>query len=130
MNTTSCKSRTKSVVAGVGFAAATLPAILFSGTGTANAEAAVVPFSDALGVSVHVVSVGPSPSSGWCQYTAEPAFVPPGVLPPLPVYDVPFYLQANAVHKLWFPGIQTGTIWNVDVECEHGGDSFNIPVKY
>jgi hypothetical protein len=26
----------------------------------------------------------------------------------LPVYKVPFYLQANETHNLWFPGIQTG----------------------
>ncbi len=111
-------------------AAATVPAILFAGAGTAQAEANVVPFTDALGVSVHVVSVGPSPSSGWCRYTATPAVVPPGVLPPLPVYDLPFYLQANAVHKLWFPGIQTSTTWDVDVECDNGGDTYNLPVVY
>lgn len=128
MNTT--KSRKTSVVATLGLAAASMPAMLFAGAGSAQAEAQVVPFTDALGVSVHVVSVGPSPSSGWCSYTATPGIVPAGVLPPLPVYDIPFYLQANAIHKLWFPGLQTGTTWDVDVECEHGGNSYNIPVVY
>ena len=54
----------------------------------------------------------------------------PGVLPPLPVYNVPFYLQENAIHKLWFPGIQTGTTWDVDVNCPFGGDTGVIQVKY
>jgi hypothetical protein len=45
---------------------------------------------------------------------------------PLPVYDVPFYLQANQTTKLWFPGIQTGTTWKAKVECPVGGvDYFN-----
>ena len=125
-------SRKKSVIASVGAAVATaaIPAFLFAGTGTAQAETNVVPFSDALGVSVHVISEGPLPSSGLCTYTATPAIVPPGVLPPLPVYDVPFILQENAIHKLWFPGIQTGTTWNVDVDCASGGDAGVIQVKY
>ena len=130
MNTT--QPRKKSVIAAVGaaVAAAAAPAVLFAGAGTAQAETQVVPFSDALGVSVHVVSVGPLPSSGVCTYTATPAIVPPGVLPPLPVYDVPFYLQQNTIHKLWFPGIQTGTTWDVDVNCPFGGDAGVVQVKY
>lgn len=118
-------NRKKSVTAAVGaaLAAAAVPAALLAGAESAQAQTHVVPHTDALGVSVHVVSVGPSPSSGWCSYTATPAIVPPGVLPPLPVYDVPFYLQENAVHKLWFPGIQTGTTWDVDVDCPGGVDT-------
>jgi hypothetical protein len=124
--------RKKSVIAALGAAVAAVaaPAALFAGAGTAQAETQVVPFSDALGVSVHVVSVGPTPSSGWCSYTATPAIVPPGVWPPLPVYDVPFYLQENTIHKLWFPGIQTGTTWDVTVDCPSGMNSPTIPVKY
>ena len=130
MNTIHPRKKSVTAVLGAAIAAAAAPAVLFTGAGAAQAETQVVPFSDALGVSVHVVSVGPSPSSGWCSYTATPAIVPPGVLPPLPVYNVPFYLQENAIHKLWFPGIQTGTTWDVDVNCPFGGDTGVIQVKY
>ncbi|MGH3677439.1 MAG: hypothetical protein ACRDU5_17215 [Mycobacterium sp.] len=122
MNTINRKKSVAAIIGGA-IAAAAVPAALLANAGTAQAETQVVPFTDALGVSVHVVSVGPLPSSGWCSYTAKPAIVPPGVLPPLPVYNVPFYLQENAVHKLWFPGIQTGTTWDVDVNCASGGDT-------
>jgi hypothetical protein len=122
MSTTN--KRKKLITAALGAAAAAaVPAALFFGAGTAQAETAVVPFSDALGVSVHVISVGPTPSSGLCTYTATPGIVPPGVLPPLPVYNVPFVLQENAVHKLWFPGVQSGTTWDVKVDCPGGVDS-------
>ncbi|WP_158240392.1 hypothetical protein [Mycobacterium hubeiense] len=40
----------------------------------------------------------------------------------VPVH-VSFYLQPYQQHKLWFPGIQTGTTWSVDVRCEKGQDS-------
>ena len=33
------------------------------------------------------------------------------------------------MHKLWFPGIQTGTTWDVDVECDHGGDTLLRPAS-
>jgi hypothetical protein len=62
-------------------------------------------------------------SHGWCTYTATPAVVPPGVLPPLPVYNVPFYLEKSQNYRLWFPGIQTGTKWDVNVHCPNGTDS-------
>lgn len=115
-------SRNKSVTAALGAAAAVAaPALLFPGAGTAQAETYVQPRSDALGVEVLVVSVDPTPSSGWCTYTAVPAVVPPGVLPPLPVYNLPFHLQEGGIHKLWFPGIQTGTTWNVNVNCPDAG---------
>ncbi len=42
-------------------------------------------------------------SEGVCLYSAEPWFGWQTVKP-LPVYKVPFYLQANQSHNLWFPG--------------------------
>lgn len=130
MSTTT--NRKKSVIAALGAAVAAVaaPAALFLGAGTAQAETSVVPFTDALGVTVHVVSGGASPSSGLCTYTATPAIVPNGVLPPLPVHNVPFILQENGIHKLWFPGIQTGTTWDVTVRCPDGVDSPTVQRIY
>jgi hypothetical protein len=119
-------TRKKSVLAAVGAAAAAaaIPAILFAGAGTAQAETFVSPISDAFGVTVFVGSNAWDPSSGWCTYTA----VPNG--PGVPVYGLPFYLQEGATHKLWFPGIQTGTTWNVTVDCPNGTDSPTQQVVY
>ena len=46
---------------------------------------------------------------------------------PLPVYKVPFLLQANQSHNLWFPGIQTGTTWKAKVECPSAALTISIP---
>lgn len=81
MNTIHPRKKSVTAVLGAAIAAAAAPAVLFTGAGTAQAETQVVPFTDALGVSVHVVSVGPLPSSGWCSYTATPAIVPPAFFP-------------------------------------------------
>jgi hypothetical protein len=125
-------STIKSVTAIIGSAvgAAATSALLF-GAGTAQASVVVDPSPDALGVSVNVQSVGgPSASSGWCKYTAKPWIVPVGVIPPLPVYDVPFYLEKNQNFKLWFPGVQTNTKWDVDVVCENGANTYNLHPVY
>jgi hypothetical protein len=126
--------RTKAVTAALGAAAAAAmaPAFLFGSAGTAQAQTSVVPFTDALGVSVHIVSTGGAPSSGWCTYTAVPVpgTTPVPFLPPLPVYGLPFVLQENGIHKLWFPGIQTGTKWDVSVQCPGGVDSPTQQVFY
>ncbi len=107
--------RKKSVIAGVAaaVAATAAPAFLFAGAGTAQAGTWVNTNTDALGVTVHVHSFGGS--SGWCTYSASP--IGPGI----PVYGVPFYLQPNGIHDLWFPGIQSGTTWNVDIHCPAAG---------
>lgn len=113
-------------------AAIAAPAVLFAGTATAQAGTSVSPTSDALGVTVKITSTGApaNKSSGLCFYTATPASVPFGVLPPLPVYDVPFVLQENTPYNLWFPGIQTGTTWDVAVKCQNGADSPTIQKIY
>jgi len=115
MSTT--QSRKKSIIATVGAAVATaaLPAFLFTGAGTAQAATLVTPESDALGVTVSVLSVT---QWGWCSYTAVPIAWP--TVKPLPVYNVPFHMEQNLNHQLWFPGIQTGTTWDVTVKCDHG----------
>src|SRR3954464_14852208 len=105
-------------------AAATLvaSALLCLSTGTAHAASTLDTTSDAFGVTVKISSTG---SEGLCLYTAEPWFGWTTVKP-LPVYKVPFHLQANQAHDLWFPGIQTGTTWKAKVECAVGGvDYFN-----
>jgi len=124
MNTTTNK-RNK-IIASLGAAAAAVaaPAMLFLGAGTAQAASTLNTSSDALGVTVEITSNG---SEGLCFYTAEPWFGWTGVKP-LPVYRVPFYLQANQTHKLWFPGIQTGTTWKAKVECPVGGTDYFAPV--
>ena len=128
MNTTN--NRKKSVLAGVGaaVAGAAVPALLFAGAGTAQGATKVQTTTDALGVSVEITSTGNwgSQSSGWCFYTATPN--PPGA--GVPVYKLPFYLQPGGTHKLWFPGIQTGTKWNITVECEHGINSPTVQKIY
>jgi hypothetical protein len=111
----------KSAIAGVG-AAMAATALLTAGAGIAQAASTLDTASDALGVSVEIHSTG---SEGLCFYSAEPWFGWQTVKP-LPVYKVPFYLQANETHKLWFPGVQTGTTWKAKVECPVGGvDYFN-----
>src|ERR1700754_4491552 len=91
------------VTAIVAAAAVAVPAMLFAGTGTAEASASLHTASDSLGVTGEVHSTG---SEGLCFYIAEPCFGWQTVKP-LPVYKVPFYLQANQTYNLWFPGIQT-----------------------
>ncbi len=122
MNTT--KNRKKSITAALGAAAATLaaPAMLFLGTGTAQAATIVTPESNALGVTVSIFS---DTQWGWCSYTATPAY---GwkTLKPLPVYNVPFHMLKNVNHQMWLPGIQTGTTWNVTVKCNNDGDPDTI----
>jgi hypothetical protein len=121
-------TRKKSVIAAVGaaVAATAVPAFLFAGAGTAHAETHVHPITDALGVTVFIDSFGVPPSSGWCTYTAIPQ--PGGI--GVPVYNLPFYLQENASHQLWFPGVQTGTKWHVTVDCPSGVDSWPVEVVY
>ncbi|WP_102146088.1 hypothetical protein [Mycobacterium hubeiense] len=117
----------KSITAALGATAAAVaaPALLFLGAGTAQAATTVGTTSDALGVTVHVQSTG---SHGLCTYTATPTFTPVGKLKPLPVYGVPFHLQAGQNHNLWFPGIQTGSLWSIEVKCDNGPapDSFDF----
>jgi hypothetical protein len=110
-------NRKKSVTAALGAAAAALvaPAMLFLGAGTAQAATVVTPESNALGVTVSILS---DTQWGWCSYTAEPLAW--GAVKPLPVYGVPFHMEKNLNHQLWFPGIQTGTKWDVTVKCDHG----------
>jgi hypothetical protein len=126
------KNRKKLVTAALGAAAAAVsaPAMLFAGAGTAQAFTWVSTNTDALGVTVHVFSFGGPASSGTCFYTAVPANVPAGVLQPLPVYGLPFQLQENGTHDIWFPGIQTGTTWDVTVDCSDGVDSPTMQVVY
>jgi hypothetical protein len=112
----------RSTIAGVG-AALAATALLTTGAGTAQAASTLNTTSDALGVTVEIHSTG---SEGLCFYSAEPWFGWTTVKP-LPVYKVPFYLQANETHNLWFPGIQTGTTWKAKVECPVGGVDFFNP---
>jgi hypothetical protein len=110
--------------------AAAAPALLFAGAGTAQALTWVNTNTDALGVTIHVFSWGGPASSGTCFYTAVPSAVPAGVIPPLPVYGMPFQLQENGTHDIWFPGIQTGTTWDVSIDCTGGVDSPTQQVVY
>lgn len=116
----------KSVTAALGatVAAAAVPALLVLGAGTAQAGTSAWTTTDALGVTVHISSWGAPASSGWCTYTA----IPQG--PGVPVYGVPFLLQEGGNHDLWFPGVQTGTTWNVSVHCPNGTDSPTVNVVY
>ena len=119
-------NRKKSVFSAIGtaIAAAAVPAVLFAGAGTAQAASTIDTASDALGVTVKVHSTG---SEGLCFYSAEPWFGW-AIAKPLPIYKVPFYLQANQDHNLWFPGVQTGTTWKAKVECPVGGTDYFNPV--
>lgn len=112
-------NRKKTITAALGAAAAAVaaPALLFVGAATAQAATTVGTTSDAFGVTVNVQSTG---SHGTCTYTAEPTFTPVDKLKPLPVYGVPFHLQPGASHNLWFPGIQTGSLWKIEVKCDNG----------
>ena len=78
-----------------------------------------------MGVTVPVYSYGSPASGGWCTYTAVPTNGP-GV----PVYGVPFHMQPNGNHDLWFPAIQAGSTWDVDINCAQGGVSNTQQVVY
>ena len=105
-------------------AAIAAPALLLSGTGTAHAASTIDTSSDALGVTVTITRRA---AKAFASTRAEPWFGWQTVKP-LPVYKVPFYLQANQSHNLWFPGIQTGTTWKAKVECPVGGVDYFNPV--
>lgn len=115
MNTTRNRKKAVTAALGAAAAAAVAPAILFAGAGTAQAASFAWPDSDPLGVTVHIQSTG---SHGWCEYTAVPIG---GGVKPLPAYKVPFYLHQFQESTLWFPGIPTGTTWDVSVACQNGG---------
>ena len=121
MRTTRKSVRT---VVSTAIAAVAAPAMLMVGADSAQAATTLNTASDALGITVEVNSTG---SHGLCRYTAEPWFGWQTVKP-LPVYGVPFYLQANQTHKLRFPGVQTGTTWKAKVECEVGGVDYFTPI--
>lgn len=110
--------------AGAAIAAAAAPALLVAGAAPAQAQTGIWTVTDAFGVTVNIQSTGPQASSGWCNYTAMPKG--PGV----PVHGLPFYLQANQTHKLWFPGVQSGTTWDVAVTCPNGMNSALQQVVY
>jgi hypothetical protein len=126
----------KAFTAALGIAATTVgaPAILLAGAGTAQAQSVVSTTTDALGVTVHIKSVGLplNKSGGACTYTAipDPSTTDPGFLPPLPVYALPFQLTPGGTHDIWFPGIQTGTDWTVTVNCTEGVNSFSEHETY
>ena len=124
MNITHLRKKSAIAAVGAAVAAAALPAFLFTGAGHAQAATTLNTAGDAVGVTVEIHSTG---SQGLCFYTAEPWFGWTTVKP-LPVYKVPFLLQANQSHNLWFPGIQTGTTWTAKVECPVGGVDYFNPV--
>jgi hypothetical protein len=130
MKTTNSRKKMVAAALGAAAAAVTAPALLFASAGTAQAGTWVTTNTDVLGVTVHVKSFGVPASSGTCFYTAVPSAVPAGVIPPLPVYGMPFQLQENGTHDIWFPGLQTGTTWDVTVHCANGVDSATQHVVY
>ena len=104
---------TKKKIVAAALGAATAPAVLFAGAGTAQALTAWAwPHVEPFGVTMHIQS------TGWCEYTAVPIG---GGIKPLPAYKVPFYLKKDQESTLWFPGVPTSTAWNVTIACEQGG---------
>ena len=91
MNITHLRNKSAIAAVGAAVAAAALPAFLFTGPGNAQAATTLNTASDAVGVTVEIHSTG---SQGLCFYTAEPWFGWTTVKP-LPVYKVPFLLQAD-----------------------------------
>jgi hypothetical protein len=133
-------NRKKSVIAAVGtaVAAAAVPAFLFAGAGTAQATTEVTVTPDAMGVTVHVKSTGirmiapleaggpgelneATLSSGWCTYRAVAGLIEE---------KESFYLEPGGTANLWFAGIQTGTTWNVTIDCGKGLNSPTQQVVY
>jgi hypothetical protein len=131
MSTTHNRKKFITTAVGAVFTGAAASAMLFAGAGTAQAIVAVSTTTDALGVTVHVHSVTPKRSWELCSYDAVP--VPgsgKGIVDPLPVFGVPFYLQKGGKHDLWFPGIQTESTWDVTVKCSKGEPVTRTQVKY
>ena len=109
---------------GATIAAASVPAMLFLGAGTAHAQQriSVGAMSAPGGVNVFVESLaggGEQAPSGWCNYTSTVQGDPVGK--PAPALGVPFFLSP-ATHSalLWFPSYPTGSTWNVTVSCPNG----------
>jgi hypothetical protein len=128
MSTT--RNRKKLITSALGAAAAAVavPTMLFVGAGTAHAANPGVRVNtapDALGVDVTITAAVPFATSdyGWCTYQAFP--VGSALLPTPPT---PFRLEAGTPGNpqsatLFFPGIETGTNWQVAVDCPtQGGD--------
>ena len=119
--------KTKLITSSAAVGAAALAGLCF-GSGSAQADTGVQPITEALGVRVFIQShdggVPGNESSGWCTYHAvpQPGTTPAGLLPPLPAH-LPFQLQSGGVASIWFPGIQTGTVWDVNVDCPNGNNA-------
>jgi hypothetical protein len=115
-------------------AAVAAPAALFLSAGTAQAETPIRWGAEPGGIKLVILSynnvAGEPPSSGRCTYTAVPVSVPPGIFAPLPVYDLRFHLPQNSSHELFFPGVQTGTTWDITVHCQYGTDSPTIQIVW
>jgi len=128
MNTTRSRKKLITSALGAAAAAAAVPTMLFVGAGTALAGPPGVSVNtapDALGVDVTITAASFFATSdyGWCTYQAFP--VGTALLPTPPT---PFRLEAGTPNNpqsatLFFPGIETGTRWQVAVDCPaQGGD--------
>jgi hypothetical protein len=106
--------------------AATLPALLFVGAGTAQAKCYVQgkqcvgvawdPWDPVAGVTVHITN-NTNNNFPHCTYAATPD--PNQPLQGLPTYtSPPFALPEYGTYNLAIPtAFQTGTKWNVSVDC-------------
>ncbi|HEX2284526.1 MAG TPA: hypothetical protein VHI10_06815 [Mycobacterium sp.] len=120
-------NRKKSVIAAVGAAVAAAPA---------TTEVTAAP--TATGVTVHIKSTGirmiapleaggpgelneATLSGGWCTYRAVAGFIEE---------TESFYLEPGGTVDLSFPGIPTGTTWDVTIDCGKGLDSPTQQVVY
>lgn len=130
MSTTTNRKKLISSALGAAVASAAVPAILFMGAGNAQADTSVSAVSDPLGVTLRIRSnTGPggvdaNVSHGSCFYSAIPQAGTGNGLAILPV-NLPFYLQHRQTFEMWLPGIQTGTVWDVSVDCANGRDQTN-----
>ncbi len=99
--------------------AAAVSALTIAGAGNAQAleyDSGVLAIAVPGGVRIQVEQN--SGKAGWCTYTATPQ----AGSPLLPYASLPFFLGSLQKVEFFIPGIQTGTGWTPQVNCDHGGN--------
>ncbi len=97
-------------------AAIAIPAMVLAGAGAAHATARGldVTFAPQLGAMVVTISDTVGAGKQNCSYNARPESA--SVLPPV---HKDFVLGLDGTTTLKFPGVATGTLWRVHIDCTY-----------
>jgi hypothetical protein len=120
-------SRKKLVTAALSAAVAVtaVPGLLFVGAGSASAGTLNVWWDHTpVGITAHVADTLGVTSN--CSYNSWAASTPLPVAPR--GFFSSFTLPAHGVWWAVIPGVPTGTVWNVDVQCDDGQQTMTTHV--